>query len=111
MEEQMVKIKHNLKVAQDRKKSYANKIRTYKEFKVDDHLFLKVKAKRSLLRLGSFLKLAVRYYGTFKVLEKISLVAYMIALSASMRIHNVFHMSILKKYIPNPNHIIDEIVI
>ena len=34
-------------------------------------------------------------------------VAYMIALSASMSIHNVFHVSLLKKYIPDVNHVID----
>jgi hypothetical protein len=43
MEEQMVKIKQNLKVAQDRQKNYANKGRTHREFKVGDHVFLKVK--------------------------------------------------------------------
>jgi hypothetical protein len=55
-------------------------------------VFLKVKSKRSLLRLGSFPKLAVRYCGPFEVLEKIGPVAYMLALLASMIIHNVFHV-------------------
>jgi hypothetical protein len=45
MEEKMVKIKNNLKASQDRKKIYANKGRTHKEFKVGDHVFLKVKEK------------------------------------------------------------------
>jgi hypothetical protein len=58
MEEKMIKIRHNLKVAQDRKKSYADKNMTYREFKVGEHVFLKVKEKRSSLRLGSFPKLA-----------------------------------------------------
>jgi hypothetical protein len=51
MEEQ---IKKNLKVAQDRKKSYADKRRTHREFKVGENVFLKVKSKRSSLKLGSF---------------------------------------------------------
>jgi hypothetical protein len=34
-------------------------------------------------------------------------VAYMIALLASMSIHNVFHVSFLKKYIPDANHVIN----
>jgi hypothetical protein len=53
MEDQMIKIKQNLKVAQDRKKSYVDKNRTHREFKVGDHVFLKVKANRSCLKLGS----------------------------------------------------------
>jgi hypothetical protein len=74
-------------------------------------VFLKVKSKRSSLRLGSCPKLAVRYCGSFEVLEKIGPVAYMLAFLASMRIHNVFHVSLLKKYVPDPNHVIDWIVI
>jgi hypothetical protein len=45
MEEQMVKIKHNLKASQDRHKIYVDKGRTHREFKVGDHVFLKVKVK------------------------------------------------------------------
>jgi hypothetical protein len=73
---------------------------------VGEHVFLKVKAKRSSLRLGIFPKLAARYCGPFEILEKIGLVTYMLALLASMRVHNVFHVSLLKKYVPDPNHII-----
>jgi len=58
----MVKMK-NLKFVQDRKNSYADKIRTYKEFKVGEHVFLKVKDKKSTLRLGSCPKLATSIVG------------------------------------------------
>jgi hypothetical protein len=74
---------------------------------VGEHVFIKVKAKRSLIRLGCFPKLAARYCGPFKILEMIGLVAYMLAFPASMRMHNVFHVSLLKKYVPDANHIID----
>jgi hypothetical protein len=104
MEEKMVKIRSNLKVAWDRNKIYIDKIRTYKEFKVGEHVFLKSKGKRSSLRLGSFPKLALRYCGPFEVLEKIGPTTYMLAFTTSMRIHNVFHMSLLKKYVPDSNH-------
>jgi hypothetical protein len=70
-------------------------------------VFLKVKVKRSLLILGSFPKLAARYCRPFEILEKIGPVAYMLALPASMRVHNVFHVSLLNKYLLDPNHIID----
>jgi hypothetical protein len=70
-------------------------------------VFLKIKAKRISLKLGSCPKLEVRYCGHFEVLENIGLVAYMLALPASMRIHNVLHVYLLKKYVPDPNHVID----
>ena len=72
-----------------------------------DHVFLKVKANRSSLKLGNCSKLAAHYCGLFEILERIGLVAYMIALPASMTIHNVFHVSLLEKYIPDANHVID----
>jgi hypothetical protein len=74
---------------------------------VGDHIFLKVKANRSSLRLGNCSKLAARFCGPFEILERIGLVAYMLALPASMIVHNVFHISLLKKYIPDVNHVID----
>jgi hypothetical protein len=66
-----------------------------------------VKANRSSLKLGNCSKLAARYCGPFEILERIGPVAYMLALPASMSIHNVFHVSLVKKYIPNANHVID----
>jgi hypothetical protein len=74
---------------------------------VGDHAFLKVKDNRSSLKLGSCAKLAARFCGPFEILERIGPVSYMIALPASMSFHNVFHVSLLKKYIPDANHVID----
>jgi hypothetical protein len=107
MEEKMIKIKKILKAAQDRQKRYVDKGRTHREFKVGDHVFLKVKANRSSLKSGNYSKLAACYCGPFEILERIGPVAYMIAFPASMSIHNVFHVSLLKKYIPDANHVID----
>jgi hypothetical protein len=107
MEEEMQKINQNLKVAQDRQKSYADKNKTHREFKVGEHVFLKVKAKRSSLKLGNCAKLEARFCGTFEILERIGPIAYILALPASMTVHNVFHVSLLRKYIPDANHVID----
>jgi hypothetical protein len=108
MKEQMVNIKKNLKVSQDMQKSYVDKPhRTYREFKVGDHVFLKVKTKRSSLKLGNCSKLAARYCGPFEIVETIGVVAYMLALLASMCIHNVHHVSFIKKSVSDANHIID----
>jgi hypothetical protein len=107
MEEQMIKIKQNLKAAQDRHKIYVDKGKTHMEFKVGDHVFLKVKANKSSLKLGNCSKLAAHYCGPFEILERIGPVVYMIALHASMSVHNVFHVSLLKKYIHDASHVID----
>jgi hypothetical protein len=107
IEEKILNIKKNLKASQDRQKSNADKNRTHWEFKVGDHVFLKVKDKRSSLKLGNCSNLAARYCGPFEILERIGPVSYMIELPASMTVHNVFHVSFLKKYIPDANHVID----
>jgi hypothetical protein len=107
MEEQLLNIKKNLKASKDRKKIYADKGRTDREFKVGDHVFLKVKANRSSLNLRSCSKLVVGYCWLFEILKRIGPVAYMLAWYASMPIHNIFLVSFLKKYIPNANHVID----
>jgi hypothetical protein len=104
----MLKIKKNLKAAQDRHKIYADKNRTHKEFKVGDHFFLKVKANRISLKLGKYVKLVARFCGPFEILERIGPVAYnMLSLPSSMTVYNVFHISLLNKYIPDANHVID----
>jgi hypothetical protein len=74
---------------------------------VGDQVFLKVKANRSSLNLGNCSKLAPRYCGSFEILERIGPVAYMLAFNASMSIHNVFHVSLLKKCIHDANNVID----
>ena len=79
--EQIVKEVHNnLKVAQDRQKSYANLKRQGKEFSVRDHVYLRFKPKKSSLKLGSCTKLAPRLCGPFQVLERIGPMAYKLSL-------------------------------
>jgi hypothetical protein len=107
IEDQMVRIKQNLKEAQDREKIYADKNRTSREFKVGQHVLLKVKPKNISLKLGSCTNLVARFCGPFEILDIIGPVAYILALTASMNVHNVFHVSLLKKYVHDPNHVID----
>jgi hypothetical protein len=78
---------------------------------VGDHVFLKVKARHNSLKLGKCSKLTMHYCGPFEILERIGPVAYMLVLPASLCIHNVFHVSLLKNYVSDANHIIDWIVI
>jgi hypothetical protein len=70
-----------------------------REFKVGEHVLLKMNPKKISLKLGSCTKMASRFYGPFELLDKIGLVACMLALPASMTVYNVFHVSLLKKYV------------
>jgi hypothetical protein len=107
MENMVRKVQQNLKEAQDRQKSYADQKRRHLEFQVGDHVYLKVKAQKSSLKLGNCAKLAPRFCGPFEILARIGPVAYQLALPANLRIHNVFHVSLLKKYVHDPTHMID----
>jgi RNA recognition motif-containing protein len=111
MEQQVTQIKQNLKVAQNRQKSYADQKRTPREFKTRDHIYLRVRTRTSSLRMGACTKLAPRYCGPFEVIDRVGSVAYRLALPPTVKAYNVFHVSLLKKYVHDSNHIIDWSVI
>ena len=90
-------VQGNLKVAQDKQKSQADLKRTQKEFQVGEHVFIKVRPNKSSLKLGSSAKLAPRYCGPFQILSKMGHVAYQLDLPPNLKVHNVFHISVLKK--------------
>ena len=49
-----------------------------------------------------------RYIGPFEILERVGPIAYRLALPSSLLgVHEVFHVSMLWKYIPDPSHIVD----
>jgi hypothetical protein len=58
MEQQVTQIKQNLKVTQNRQKSYADRKRTPREFNTGDHEYLRVRPRKSSLRMGACAKLA-----------------------------------------------------
>jgi hypothetical protein len=66
-----------------------------------------VKPKKISLKLGSCTKLAASFCGPFEILDRIGPVAYMLAFPTSMNVHNAFHVSLLKKYLHDHNHVID----
>ena len=73
-----------------------------------DHVFLKVMPKRGVVRFGKRGKLTQRYIGPFKILERLGIVAYWLALSPSLScVHKVFHVSMLRKYTPDQAHVVD----
>ena len=107
MEQEVAKIRQNLKASEDRQRRYADKHRVHKDFSVGDHVYLRVRPRNISLKLGICAKLSHRYCGPFEVLEIIGPVAYRLAFPTSTRAHNVFHVSLLKKYLHDPNHVIN----
>ena len=107
MEQEVANIRHNLQATQDTQKSYAGKHRVHRDFSVGDHVYLRVRPRKSSLKLGSCAKSSPRYCGSFEVLEIIGPIANKLAFPANTRAHNVFHVSLLKKYVHDPNHVIN----
>ena len=70
-------------------------------------MFIKVRPKKSSLRLRSCEKLAPHYCGRFEILSRIGQVAYQLALPPNLRAHNVFHISVLKKYVHDATHLVN----
>ena len=101
-------IRQRLLMAQSRQKSYADVRRRPLEFEARDHVFLKVMPKRGVVRFGKRGKLSPRFIGPSEILERIGTVTYRLALPPSMSgVHKVFHVSMLRKYTPNPAHVVD----
>ena len=101
-------IRQYLLTGQSRQKSYADMRRRSLEFEVGDHVFLKVMPKRGVVRFGKRRKLSPRFIGPFEILERIGTVAYRLVLPPSMSgVHEVFHVSMLRKYTPDPAHVVD----
>ncbi|XP_074591716.1 uncharacterized protein LOC141847557 [Curcuma longa] len=98
--------------AQDHQKSYADRRRRPLEFSTEDHVFLRVSPMKGVKRFDLRGKLAPRYIGPFQILERIGAVAYCLALPPSLAgIHDVFHVSMLRRYVPDPAHILSDVAV
>jgi hypothetical protein len=103
----MKMIEGRLKEAQDKQKSYVDVHRVDRGYKVRDKVFLQVRPQKSSIKFGKGTKLSSWYMGTFKILERKVLVSCCLALSSSLdRMHDVFHVSILRYYILDRSHVI-----
>ena len=101
-------IRQRLLKAQSWHKSYDDVLRRPLEFKVGDHVFLKVMPKKGVVRFGKRGKLSPRFIGPFEILERVGTVAYRLVLPPSMSsVHEVFHVSMLRRYTPDPANVVD----
>ena len=100
-------IRESLKTASDRQKSYADLKRKDIEYQVGDKVFLKVSPWKKVLRFGRKGKLSPRFIGPYEVSERVGPVAYRLILPPELeKIHNVFHVSMLRRYRSDPSHVI-----
>ena len=105
-------IRDRLKIAQDRHKSYADNRRRDLEFQVGDQVFMRISPWKGVLRFGKKGKLSPCYMGPYEIDERIGKVAYRLRLPHELaRIHDVFHVSMLRKYIADSSHVLrDQLV-
>jgi hypothetical protein len=97
-----------LKEAQPRLKNYADKRRRPLVFQAEDHVYLKVSPMKGVNRFRVKGKLTPRYIGPFPILKRCGPLAYRHQLPKSLSaVHNVFHVSQLKKCLPIPDGTID----
>ena len=73
-----------------------------------DHVFLKVSSTKGVHRFEIKGKLSPCYVGPFEILERIVVVAYRLTLPPSLdKVHNVFHVSMLKKCLSDPDQLVE----
>jgi len=102
-------IRSNLLTAQSRQESYANKRRHPINFEIGDHVYLRVSPMKGVRRFGIKGKLAPRYIGPYPIVDKYGSVAYRVELPSKLSgIHNVFHVSQLKRCLKPPTDVVIE---
>ena len=106
-EEKVKMIREILKVAIDRQKSYADMRRKDIRYEMSEKVFLKVKPWNKVMIFGKKSKLSPKFIGSYEVIEKVGPLAYRLALPPKLeKIHNVFHMSMLRRYKSDPSHVV-----
>ena len=69
---------------------------------------MKFAPMKGVMRFGKKGKLSPRFVDSFEILKRIGKVTYKLALLLTLaRVHNMFHVSMLRKYIPDPSHVLN----
>jgi hypothetical protein len=109
VEEKVKQIQANILAAQSHQKSYTDKRRRPLEFEVGDHVYLWVSLMRGVRRFDIKEKLAPRYIGPYPILNKYGTTSYQVKLLAKLLgVHNVFHVSQLKRCLKPPTDMVIE---
>ncbi|KAK6151790.1 hypothetical protein DH2020_014425 [Rehmannia glutinosa] len=102
-------VQEAMEKVKSRQKSYADKRIKDLEFEVGDEVFLRLSPRKGLINPKKGGKLSPRYVGPYKILQRIGKLAYRLELPAPYAgMHDVFHVSRLKKYQLDPEHIITQ---
>ena len=97
-------MRENLRIAQSRQKSYADKRRRDLEFRKGDYVYLKVSPLRNTGRFHVKGKLAPRFVGPYRICKRIGKLAYRVKLPPELSgVHPVFHVSQLRKCLRVPD--------
>ncbi|XP_058753519.1 uncharacterized protein LOC131626699 [Vicia villosa] len=100
-------IREKMKASQSRQKRYHDKRRKESEFESGDHVFLRVTPVTGVGRALKSKKLTQRFIGSYQITERVGTVTYRVALPPNLsNLHDVFHVSQLRKYVPDPSHVI-----
>ncbi|XP_075504478.1 uncharacterized protein LOC142541914 [Primulina tabacum] len=106
--ELVVKIRDRKNINQSRQKSYVDKRRRDLKFAVGDNVFVKVTPMRGVIGFGKKGKLSPRYIWPFEILERVGTLAYRVAMPLNLAgVHNVFHISMVRKYMLNLSHVMN----
>ena len=96
-----------MKVANNRQKSYADMKTKDIRYEIGEKVFLKVSPRKKVMRFGKKGKLSPRFIGPYEVIEKVGPVAYKLVLPPDLeKIHNLFHVSMLRRYRSDPSHVV-----
>jgi co-chaperonin GroES (HSP10) len=107
VEEKVKQIQANILAAQSRQKNYTDKRRSPLEFKVGDHVYLQVSPIKGVRRFDIKGKLASRYIGLYHIIDKYEPTSYQVELPVRLsRVHNVFHVSQLKRCLKPPTDVV-----
>jgi hypothetical protein len=108
-EEKVKQIWANILAAQSSEKSYTDMRHSPMEFKVGDHIYLRVSLMKGVRRFGIKGKLDPRYIGLYPIIDKYGSTSYYVELPSRLSgVHNIFHVSQLKRCMKPPTDVVVE---